>query len=225
MGASGMIRNIALACLTAAAVAGCMPPPLVQQPTTARPEPRPAAAVANGSIYLAATNYQPLFEDRRARNVGDTLVININENTAAKKDSDTTASKTGSVQTSVPTVTGLPVVQNLRGIELQGSSSNTFEGKGASTANNVFTGILTVTVIEVLSNGNLRVSGEKQLGINQGVEYIRLSGVVSPANIVANSVSSTQVADARIEYRADGFIDAAQVMGWLARFFLAVLPL
>jgi flagellar L-ring protein precursor FlgH len=108
---------------------------------------------------------------------------------------------------------------------LDANSANKFDGKGGATNNNDFTGTITVTVIEVLANGNLVVSGEKQIGINQGSEFIRFSGVVNPSTITnGNSVSSAQVADARIEYRASGYIDEAQVMGWLARFFLTFLP-
>jgi flagellar L-ring protein precursor FlgH len=80
-------------------------------------------------------------------------------------------------------------------------------------------------VIEVLPNGNLLVSGEKQVALTQGTEYIRLSGVVNPTFINAlNTISSARVADARIEYKESGYISEAQVMGWLARFFLSVLP-
>ena len=104
------------------------------------------------------------------------------------------------------------------------SSANTLDGKGESASNNDFTGTITVTVIEVLANGNLLVSGEKQVGINQGSEFIRFSGVVNPTAINGNTVSSVQVADARLEYRATGYIDEAQQMGWLSRFFLSVLP-
>ena len=61
--------------------------------------------------------------------------------------------------------------------------------------------------------------------MTQGTEYIRFSGVVHPRTIIAgNVVSSTQVADARIEYKANGYLDEAQVLGWLARFFLTFLP-
>ena len=80
-------------------------------------------------------------------------------------------------------------------------------------------------MIEVLPNNNLIVSGEKQIGINQGSEFIRFSGVVNPNTIVnGNTVTSTQVADARIEYRGTGYIDEAQTMGWMSRFFLTFLP-
>ena len=81
-----------------------------------------------------------------------------------------------------------------------------------------------MTVIEALPNGNLVVSGEKQIGINQGQEFIRLSGIVNPIHIIGNTISSIQVADARIEYRANGYLDEAQTMGWLSRFFLTFSP-
>ena len=82
-----------------------------------------------------------------------------------------------------------------------------------------------MTVIEVYPNGNLLVSGEKQMGLKEGEEFIRFSGVVNPNTITgANTVQSTQVADARIEFKANGFVDTAQVMGWLSRFFLTFLP-
>jgi flagellar L-ring protein precursor FlgH len=124
----------------------------------------------------------------------------------------------------VPLLGGLSAANILK-TPLSASSDNTFEGKGDSASNNAFTGTIAVTVIEVLPNGNLLVSGEKQMNINQGGEFVRFSGVVNPMNVsAANSVSSTQVADARMEYKGTGYIDEAQTMGWLARFFLSVLP-
>ena len=209
-----------------------VPPTQVQQPMTARPAPvpQPNNSDANGSIYQAAYRsqpffgYRPLFEDRRPRNVGDIMVIQINEKTAASKKSDSSAERNQASSFSVNSLTGLPG-KSFLGSALDASSANKFDGKGAATNVNDFTGTITVTVIEVLPNGNLMVSGEKQIGINQGSEFIRFSGVVNPSTITnGNSVSSTQVADARIEYRANGYIDEAQVMGWLARFFLTFLP-
>jgi flagellar L-ring protein precursor FlgH len=190
---------------------------------TIRPEARTALAPANGSIYNAATA-RPLFEDRRARLVGDTLVINIAEKTAAAKKSDTKADRTYDASIGVPTMAGLPL-KTFQGTTLAANSNTAFEGSGENSSSNNFTGSLAVTVIEVYPNGNLLVSGEKQIGLKEGEEFIRFSGVVNPMTITAgNTVQSTQVADARIEYKANGFIDSAQVMGWLGRFFLSFLP-
>lgn len=212
--------------LTVLLITGCVtttPPTSVQQPMSARPEPRNYAPPTNGAIYNVASA-RPLFEDRRARFVGDTITINIAEKTTASKNSENKTTRSGSVSASVPTVVGLPG-KTLQGMSLSASDTNNFDGKGQNTSANDFTSALTVTVIEVLPNGNLLVSGEKQIGLKEGEEFIRFSGVVNPNTITtSNTVQSTQVADARIEYRANGFIDSAQAMGWLSRFFLTFLP-
>jgi flagellar L-ring protein precursor FlgH len=190
---------------------------------TVRPEARPAAAPANGSIYNVASA-RPLFEDRRARFIGDTITINITEKTAAAKKSDTKADRTHDNSLAVSGMMHLPF-KSVQNMGLTANSNTAFEGSGENTSSNNFTGTLTVTVIEVYPNGNLLVSGEKQIGLKEGEEFIRFSGVVNPNTITAsNAVQSTQVADARIEYKANGFIDSAQVMGWLGRFFLSFLP-
>jgi flagellar L-ring protein precursor FlgH len=200
-----------------------VPPTNVHQPMSVRPPERAEPLAANGSIYRPGAS-RTLFEDRRARYVGDTMTIVISERTAASTQSNTSISRSGSISAAVPTVQGLPG-KSLQGLSLSASSGNTFEGEGDAAANNVFNGNITATVIEVLANGNLLVSGEKQIAIGHGTEYIRLSGVVNPYFIsTANTIPSANVADARIEYKASGAISEAQVMGWLARFFLSVLP-
>lgn len=203
---------------------------MVRQPTTARPASGPSVLSANGTIYqpgyVGQPGYAPraLFEDRRASAVGDILTININETTAASKKSDSTAARTSGNDTSITAVAGLPG-KGLQGMNLGTKSASSFNGKGDSASNNAFTGTISVTVIEVLPSGNLVVSGEKQIGINQGSEFVRFSGVVSPDRIaVGNVVSSTQVADMRVEYRGNGYIDEAQTMGWFQRAFLSLNP-
>ena len=200
-----------------------VPPTNVHQPMTARPSPRQETVSATGSIYQAGVS-RTLFEDRRARYVGDTMTITIAETTSASTKSSTSATRATSISADVPTIVGMPG-KSLQGMALSASSANSLDGKGSAAANNVFTGTITVTVIEVLPNGNLLVSGEKQVSIGAGTEYIRLSGIVNPFFInAANTISSAQVADARIEYKESGVISEAQVMGWLARFFLTFLP-
>lgn len=214
---------IGMLALVAAGCATTTPPTAVHQPMTARPEPRNYAAALNGAIYNVASA-RPLFEDRRARFVGDTITITIAEKTAASKNSENKTSRSQSIAASIPSVVGLPF-KGLQGTNLSATDTNNFDGKGQNTSANDFTGTLTVTVIEVYPNGNLLVSGEKQIGLKEGEEFVRFSGVVNPNTITsANTVISTQVADARIEYKANGFIDSAQVMGWLGRFFLTFLP-
>ena len=198
----------------------------IQQPLTARPAPIVAVpgAQTGGSIFQTV-NYQPLFEDRRARNVGDVITIVLNEKLQASKQSNSDVAKAGSTALAIPTMIGHLPLKFLSGTSVSGTSDTTFAAKGDSASSNAFTGVITVTVIEVLGNGNLLVSGEKQIGINQGSEFIRFSGVINPIFVVNNNtVSSTQVADARIEYRGTGYIDEAQTMGWLSRLFMTVSP-
>ena len=204
--------------------------PLVQGATTAQPVPGPAPVV-NGSIFQTAQpinyGYQPLFEDRRPRNVGDTLTIVLQENVSASKSSSANASRDGKTNFGFDTVPRY--LQGLFGnarADVDISGDNSFGGKGGANANNTFNGTITVTVNQVLSNGNLHVVGEKQIAINQGTEFIRFSGVVNPRTISGtNTVPSTQVADARIEYVGNGYINEAQNMGWLQRFFLNLSPM
>ena len=205
---------------------GCVstvPPTAVHQPMTARPEPKSNFENDYGGIY-SARNSRPLFEDRRARFVGDIITITIAETTSASKISENKASRSNAMTAGVPTITGLPF-SGIGGLGLSANSASTFDGKGQNTSANDFTSTITVTVIEVMPNGNLLVSGEKQIGLKEGDEFIRFSGVVNPTTITtSNTVVSTQVADARIEYKANGALNDVQVMGWLSKFFLSFLP-
>ena len=206
-------------------LAGCgsTPTTIVQQPVTARPQPVPAEARTNGAIFQVAS-YHPLFEDRRPRNVGDMLTINISEKTQAGKQASSNGSKTGAVDSSISAVVGLPL-KMLQGLGVIADSSNEFDDAAKVNSGNTFSGNITVTVIEVLPNGNLVVAGEKQIGLDKGTEYIRLSGVVQPDTIlVGNNVSSSRVADARIEYRTSAKYDEAEIMNWMGRFFLSFIP-
>ncbi|OZA42607.1 MAG: flagellar basal-body rod protein FlgG [Hydrogenophilales bacterium 17-61-76] len=194
------------------------------QPTTARPQPVVVQAPANGAI-LQTSAFRPLFEDRSARLVGDTLTIVISEKTQAGKKGSSSGSKTGALQSSIGNIVGLPL-KMFQGLGVTADSSSEYDDDSAINSSNTFNGSVTVTVIEVLPNGNLVVAGEKQIALDKGTEYIRLSGVVQPDTIQAgNTVSSTKVADARIEYRTSANFDKAEVMGWMARFFLSFVPL
>ena len=209
--------------VTATVFAGCAvtPKSIIEQPSTARAAPVPVPPARNGAIFNTAT-YDPLFEDKRARHVGDIITIAISENTAAAKQNGSSGSKSGDVDSSVSGWFGKPVPK----ATFSASSDIDYEDAAAQRASNNFSGTVTVTVIEVLPNGNLVVSGEKQIAFDKGSEFVRFSGVVNPDYVRAgNVVPSTQVADARIEYRTNSRIDASQVMSILTRFFLSIAPL
>ncbi|WP_446497443.1 flagellar basal body L-ring protein FlgH [Halomonas sp. BC2] len=183
----------------------------------------PPPPIPNGSIYQAHRGVQPLFEDRRPRQVGDILTIVLDEQVSASSNSQSSATRNGSANLDIMQIP--EVIDFLVDYGFDVSGGNSFSGGGGTQASNNFTGTITVSVLEVMHNGNLRVRGERQVGINQGREFIRFSGVVNPRTITGqNTVPSTQVADARIEYVGDGYINEAQHMGWLQRFFLNVSP-
>jgi flagellar L-ring protein precursor FlgH len=166
-----------------------------------------------------------LLEDRRARSVGDIITVNLVERTSAQKNANASTDRTSNLSGGISAINSKLPLSGLSGLSAEAGTKSAFEGKGAAAANNAFSGTITVTVIDVLANGNLLVSGEKMLTINQGNEFIRFSGVVNANNISAsNTVQSTQVADARIEYRGSGFVEEANNAGWLHRVFNAINP-
>ena len=211
--------------LSMLALAGCstvMPPraridtPMVDHNRLASMRAVPQRE-ANGSIFQAGAT-RNMFEDRRARQPGDMLTILIEERLVAKHSSNSTIDRKGGGSAKFG---ALPFVKagKLGKLGLDASTSNSFEGKGAAGNENQFAGTITVTVVDVLPNGN-------QVGINQGVETLKFAGVVDPLTIMpGNTVSSTQVADARMQVRGAGDIDKVQTTGWLTRFFLSVMPI
>lgn len=220
------LLRIALCAFFAALVAACAAPrhPVsVGMQTSARPEAPAPAAVATGAIFQSG-GYRPLFEDRKPRYVGDLLTIQINEKLNASQRANSTSERSSDIAAAIPGASGV-FGGRINGLNAKASTSNAFDGKGETASSNLFTGTIAVTVIEVLANGNLRVAGEKQIGIRQNSEVLRFSGVIDPAQIQpGNVVSSTQVADARLDYRGGGYIEEAQIQGWLARFFNSWTP-
>lgn len=220
------IAFTAAACACAAALSGCATIATPQVDFhTATPQPVPAVAVAStqGAIFQVAT-HRPLFEDRRARLAGDTLTIQIEETVTASQQSTSKINRNGSISAAM---TALPFasVNFLGRLNAAGESTVSGGGDGKTDTTNTFAGTITVTVQQVLPNGNLLVVGEKQVGVNQNVDVLRFSGIVNPATIRGgNVVSSTQVADARMEQRGRGDIGRVQGLGWLSRFFLSIAP-
>jgi len=221
-------RRAVLACLPAAlAFAGCQtfgPKVDVIDTQPVRPVVAPVPAVNNGAIFQP-TAYRPLFEDHRARLVGDTITVQIVEKVAASQSSTSSVDKSGNLDGSI---TAMPFFapNSWKRASASGSSTNNFEGKGTTESANTFTGTITATVLEVLPNGHLVVSGEKQIGVNEHVGVLKFSGQIDPRAIQpGNVVASSQIANVRIEQRGRGAQAEAQAIGWLARFFLSVMPI
>src|SRR3954471_2827992 len=140
------------------------------------PEPLPA----DGAIFQAARGYAPLTSGNRAAVTGDLLTIVLVERTQAAKTSTANTGRNGSIGLSPP-VSGPVALFSSNDFNMGGQSS--FDGKGQAAQSNLLTGEVSVTVAAIYPNGTMLVRGEKQLRLNQGDEYIRLSGLVRQSDI------------------------------------------
>jgi flagellar L-ring protein FlgH len=199
-----------------------------------RPSLPPVEPESHGAIYKPGFDVR-LFEDLKARRVGDILTVTLIEATDASKSATTETDKSNTSTITNPTIFGtspefsvpkfmpLAATQDLNlGSSL--SSDHEFNGSGSTAQKNALTGSIPVSVVEVLPNGNLIVRGEKRVTLNNGAEYVQLSGIIRQVDILANnSVLSTQVADATINYIGAGAVAESNSTGWLARFFASPL--
>lgn len=223
-----MKRLIRLSLVTASllVLAGCVnkaPKPdnpyyaPVQMPSFETPKP------INGAIYHASTS-RDIYSDGRAHRVGDIITVNLAETTQSSKQSSTSIDKSTDINLPVPNVMGQPLTIGGRELSAGVSGDTGFSGDSSSNMRNQLRGNITVTVQEIYPNGVMLVRGEKWLTLNQGDEYIRVSGLVRPQDVGAdNSLDSNRLADARITYSGTGATAEANVMGWLGRFFISAL--
>lgn len=182
-------------------LAGCSP---LLTPTTHYPPARPINVIpppkTNGTIYQAGYESR-LFPDRVAYRIGDILTIKLEEKTKGEYKAKTNTDKRASVDYPVPTLFGRAV----EALKLKASSQQRFDGTGKSDQSNNLSGTVTVTVTDVMSNNNLCIQGESWVTINQGQEFVQLTGIVRPEDIRPdNVVSSQRVASANINYGARG---------------------
>jgi len=179
------------------------------------PVPARPAEENKGGLYQAG-HALLLFEDAKARGIGDTITILLSERTDARKSSNASAGKSSSI---AATASGY---LSLDAQAVDGSVD--FQGTGSADQSNELSGEITVTIADVLTNGNLLVRGEKWIGINQGREFIQLEGIVRPEDVRPdNTVLSQRVANAYIHYGGEGMLADANRAGLLTRFFQSSL--
>ena len=182
----------------------------------------------SGAIYQQGQS--GLFSaDRRARKVGDILTVDFNEVFAATKAQSAASSKSDSFELGLPV--GLPnlltggLANGVADNSLTSSTEQSFSGSGNAAQSNSLTGRLSVTVVRIFENGNMGILGQKELTLNNGKEYIRVSGIVRPEDISAgNTVSSNRLADAQISYTGAGTVADSSKPGWLSRAMRAISP-
>ena len=213
--------------LTLMLLTGCSSMDRLRDPSYAPVEPPspPPRTEVNGSIYHVNTN-RFLFEDVKARRVGDIITVLLEEETDASKSASTTGSNSTAIDVPAPTVFGRSVTRNGRDVLVMDVNDDfSFEGNGGASQSNSISGSIAVSVVGVQSNGNLKVRGEKLLTLNNGSEVVRVTGIIRPTDISPeNSVLSTQIAAAEITYSGNGFVADSNQPGWFTRFFKTIWP-
>lgn len=219
-----VMAMVSLVMFSGLGLAGC-----VSTPYTPKPDDPAFAPVIpsineqqlepNGSMFR--DNYaNSLYSDIKAHRVGDIITVELAESTRAQKRATTQQGKDSSVNIAAPTIGahGISIGGNPFSASL--SSGNEFDGKANTNQSNSLQGSITVSVAQVLANGNLMVQGEKWITLNTGEEYVRISGMVRPQDIGSdNRIESSRVANARIYYGGTGDFANTQTRGWLAKFF------
>ncbi|WP_430459836.1 flagellar basal body L-ring protein FlgH [Thalassolituus sp. LLYu03] len=173
--------------------------------------------VVNGSLFQSRYS-MGLYTDQQARRVGDIITVIFDEQYQSSKTAQTKSDKS-STNSMVPnSIMGtVPGWKNL-GLDVDTDASRTFNGKGEADRSNSLSGQISVSVAEILPNGILRIRGEKWLTLSEGDEYIRISGLIRPADITPdNTVPSSKVADARISFGGRGNLNNSTKQGWLDR--------
>ncbi|MEA1968653.1 MAG: flagellar basal body L-ring protein FlgH [Thermodesulfobacteriota bacterium] len=188
---------------------------------------------SEGSLWTELS--APLFEDTKARCPGDTLVVDIVENSSSSMDVNTETSRDSSMDIGVPNFFGYmrqfealsnPTSKGMLGDKLVGTKyKNDFTGEATSDRTGQITASIAARIIEVLPNGNLGIFGKRAMKVNSEVQYIVVSGIVRPQDISCdNRVKSTYLADSSIEYFGKGALADKQKPGWGTRFFDNVWP-
>jgi flagellar L-ring protein precursor FlgH len=196
------------------------------------PTPPPAAQVREEGTIYAASSGLDLYGDSRAKRVGDIILVRIVEISRANKEANTTTERQSTVTGGVANLFGLetwladknsrfnPSLTNL-----QARLTNDFEGTASTDRRSSVRATISARVIDITTDGNLNIRGYQEVKVNEETQHIILSGIIRPQDIAQdNSVLSTHVADARIEYSGQGVIGDKQRPGWLARALDSVWP-
>lgn len=222
------MKNIKLYLLAAflpVMLTGCAVDALGPQPddpdfAPALPEEDYTTAVPTGSLFNPYSSNNGLYTDTRAHKVGDLISVVLEEKTSASKNAGTNLSKSNNIGLGALAVGGRPITVNGYDTSVGVSNSSDFSGASDANQSNSLTGNISVSVVKVLANGNLVVRGEKWLMLNNGNEYIRVTGIVRSEDVSSdNTVSSQRIANARIQYGGTGDFANTQERGFLSKFF------
>ena len=204
--------------------------PNVANKLTVPPLPPPKTL---GSLWQEENGRAYLYEDLRAMRVGDILTIKIVEKHAGTKSADTSAERESTINNSLSGVglgyIGIPGIrlgaEAMRGLGIDASAKSKFGGKGATSREDTLTGTISTVVTEVMPNGDLRIEGKREVTVNSETQLMSISGIVRRVDVnTKNTVLSSAIADAKIEYSGLGVVDDMQRPGWLVRVLAWISP-
>lgn len=181
-----------------------------------------------GSLYNP-NQYRSIYEDGRARRVGDIVTINIVEQQSGTQEVTTDASRDSRTSATFGALLGR---NSLFGIPIganspifDGTSTSDFQGDAETTRNNTITATLAARVINVLPDGNLQIEAVRETTLNNETQYMVVTGIIRARDITAqNTIASTQIANAKIEYYGQGVLSQKNKPGWLTRFLEMISP-
>ncbi len=183
-----------------------------------------------GSLWSPGAKFYDMYSDRKARQVGDLVIVQIIESSSANKEASTEASRESSMDHSVTNFLGLPLDRSSifgYGLEpsIQANSTSEFTGDGKTTRKGTLSAVVTARIMRVLPEGNFVIKGKKQIRVNDESQFIMVSGIIRPDDILwNNAVLSTAIADLRVDYYGAGILGDQQNKGFLARAIDKIWP-
>ena len=180
----------------------------------------PQYAPARADSIWAEDESTSQYTNEKNFKVGDIITILLAENTSAVTNAGTNTNAREDLSFSINhTIDKLANVIG-KNTSLTGSAQNKYAGDGSTTRSSKLVSVVSCRVIEILSNGNLKIAGTHSLSINQEEQQILISGVIRSKDVsLDNTIVSSKVAQAQVSVKGKGMVEEAQSPGWITRFF------
>ena len=187
-----------------------------------------AAGARADSLWPATGSPVGMFADRKAAAAGDILTIVVAESAAATSSQSTKSSRDASVDDALSRFiyAGFGTARHGQLPALSATGKSSYSGGGDISNTQTLSARAAVTVSDVLPNGNLVIEGVRVVRFSGETQYVVLHGLVRPDDIARdNSVISTNIAEARVEFYSEGALTDAQKRGWLAKVYEKLRPI
>lgn len=175
----------------------------------------------------AAGSQASIYADRKASRRGDILTIIVAESAVASSSQSTTSSRNSSIDDAISRFVFSGLGKHKGQLPVTDAYGKTsYSGGGDISNSQSLSARAAVLVTDVLPNGNLVIEGVRMVRFSGETQYVVLHGLVRPDDVARdNSVVSTNIADARVEFHAEGALTEAQKRGWLAKVYEKLRPI